>query len=909
MTGPEMYLPPRLYTWIDVESTMSSLLADGRWPAWLLECDAFWDGVELTVDAETSQTEIVGWLREAFGSGSVTLNGSSVGLLMDSGPRSQEVRLLPIEVIERAAPIQVRREPRWREQRIVADMAKPMPQPCAELPEAVNVVALHSYKGGVGRTLHGIALALAAAKHQKVLLVDADLEAPGISWLFEKEGKRTDFAYEDFLALLHGSPDDSADEAIRIAASYLPNQSLSRVVVMPARRDLNRITPPRIEPADLLTPGRDPYYLTNSLANLAVAVGAGTVIVDLRAGMSELSASILLDSRVQRVFVSTVSSQSIDGTVNTIRALSSRSPGTSNTPSPQLVLTQYRSQGHEDLLADSVAKLKSSMLGLLPANDIDYESKPLPDDDIQEDLALSPILSEFQENLLGLPPSWRQVISSVADAGLPKLFRELVTDLDERVLVNDEHNNAPRPVPSSLTEHRRALSEFASRLAFAEHAEVQHLLPTKSLRSLLESHRTESPICVVAGAKGAGKTFTQLQMSFRRTWQNYAKAVHVDGVAFDSALVPVLVSSSLGGEALKMVDEIRNSSVASVGQVPATRLQLKELISDGVSRGLSDKEWRLCWLSCLARSIGLDANFANVEDALINFAASGESRIFLIDGLEDILQEIATNPDQQRALRVLLTDCLDWLRSMRGRPLGLIVFVRRDLVQSAIKQNSGQLLSLYRDYDLAWDPDEATRLALWVASGAKALEDLNEDDIVNAEGSELTQHLHAVWGEKMGTANSRQARSRGWFLAALSDFNRQIQARDIVTFVGQAAKDSIDDARYADRLLVPSAMRSALPVCSKQKIQAIGEETPLIGQTLTKLRQLPADKKQLPFVQQDVGLEPVEIEILSANGILFREDDEYWIPEIFRHGIGFKATGRPRVLAIADLVRKRNNMS
>jgi hypothetical protein len=146
-------------------------------------------------------------------------------------------------------------------------------------------------------------------------------------------------------------------------------------------------------------------------------------------------------------------------------------------------------------------------------------------------------------------------------------------------------------------------------------------------------------------------------------------------------------------------------------------------------------------------------------------------------------------------------------------------------------------------------------------------------------------------------------------LAALSDFNRQIQARDIVTFIAEAAKDSVDDSRYADRLLVPSAMRSALPVCSQQKIQAIGEETPRIGDTLSRLKALPANKKQLPFAQEDVGLTAMDIELLSANGILFREDDLYWIPEIFRHGLGFKATGRPRVLAIADLVRKRNNLS
>lgn len=901
--------PTRLYTWVDVEARFLNLLTRGQWPLWLQECDAYWDSVEVVVQANTPPAEIASWFRATFGLGSVAEVDGGVNLVLETGPRSQEERLLPVTLMM-GEPSQVRREPRWRERRIVADMAKPMPAPESGFDGGINFIALHSYKGGVGRTLHGIALTLAVARRQKVLLIDGDLEAPGISWLYENEGKRTDFAYEDFLALLHGSVEGDTSDAIRIASSYLPNQALDNVVIMPARRDLSRITPPRIEPQDLLTSNRSPHFLTESIASLAQAVGAATVVVDLRAGMSELSASVLLDPRVQRVFVTTVSSQSVDGTVGTIEVLGQRAPAASNDPSPQLVLTQYRNQGHEELLEKSVAKLRVAISKAVNADtgeELEGADDPLGTSG--EGGELSPILSEFQESLLGLPASWNEVTDNVRAAGLPDLFRELAGDLELASSEGSTANSMTKAFPASLTNQRQALSQFAEKLAFAENAEIQHLLPTKSLRRLLESHRTESPICVVAGAKGAGKTFTQLQMTFRRTWQAYAEAVHVNGVAFDSQLVPVLVSSSLGKEAERTVDEIRSSAAASDELRPATRLELKELISEGVSEALSDKQWRLRWLRCLATSIGLSATDETVESVLVEFSRTGATRIFLIDGLEDVLQEIAVNDEQQRALRILLTDCLEWLRSLRGRPLGLIVFVRRDLVQSAVRQNSGQLLALYKEYDLAWDPDEATRLALWVASGANAIADLAEQQIVDAHGADLTQHLHAVWGEKMGTANSRQARSRGWFLAALSDFNRQIQARDIVTFIAAAAKDSVHDLRYGDRLLVPSAMRSALPVCSAQKIQAIGEETPRIGLILSTLKALPANKKQLPFAQEDVDLESADIELLAANGILFREDDLYWIPEIFRHGLGFKATGRPRVLAIADLVRKRNNVN
>ena len=47
--------------------------------------------------------------------------------------------------------------------------------------------------------------------------------------------------------------------------------------------------------------------------------------------------------------------------------------------------------------------------------------------------------------------------------------------------------------------------------------------------------------------------------------------------------------------------------------------------------------------------------------------------------------------------------------------------------------------------------------------------------------------------------------------------------------------------------------------------------------------------------------------LLSTNGILFQEEDQYWIPEIYRHGLGFRASGRPRVVNVANLVRRRND--
>ncbi|MBG0825183.1 AAA family ATPase [Planomonospora sp. ID91781] len=586
----------------------------------------------------------------------------------------------------------------------------------------MRIAALHSFKGGVGRTLHGVALADAVAQRgERVLLVDADLEAPGITWMFSAQGRRVDFGYEDFLALLHSSDDGRPDDAVRLGAAYLPNQLIDNVIVMPTRRSLLDIAPPRLEPTDLLTPDRSIYYLTESLAALADRLGARTVLIDLRAGSSELAAPVLLDPRVQRVFVTTVSDQSLYGTLRTIRELGRRAPSRTDDPASVAVITQFREDGHRELAVSAATRLCDAISGTLEPNNHEGEDRT-----VDRDVTLEPIFSVFQDRLLALPASWDAVVDLVRRQRLAEPLAPLVEGLtvpEEQTLTDQGPAAESLHVAvdgGDVIRLRAVLSEFAGRLAYAETTDDTDFLPTESLRNMLASHRTEPPLCVVTGAKGSGKTFTQLQMCFRRTWRDYAHAVGVAGVALDAPLAPVLVSKNLSESALERVGEIQRNAAAFRRAEPATQLALRDLIDEALRSQLTDMQWRRVWLTCMARALGIDASPENVEAELAEFA-SVNMRIFLFDGLEDLLQDLLDSEVQRQALRVLLVDCLDWLRSLRGRPLGLVIFARRDLVQSAIRQNHGQFLARYRDYELKWNHSEALRLALWVAQRSEAL--------------------------------------------------------------------------------------------------------------------------------------------------------------------------------------------
>lgn len=906
-------VPDHLYTWLDVHQYFTDLATHQRWPTWLCEVDAYWDSVRFLVAEGVDEEVFWGWLTEALGSLTVSRDQRAL-LLEDAGTE----RLLPVECDVLTTPLTAPRRPRWTEQRAVAGVSGPLPPPRADrLPQDVAVAAFHSFKGGVGRTLHCVATARALAQAGvRVLLVDGDLEAPGITWMVA-DALRIDFAFEDFLALVHGATDQEYPEALGLGRKFLANQELDGVVVMPARRDYARIAPPRIRPDDLLTPDRDPYVLTEVLAQLGKAVGAQVVLVDLRAGASELSAPLLLDPRVHRVIVSTVSDQAVRGTHQLLRQLALRAPAAGpSDPACAVLVTQFESYGHQEILAGVVERLRPAALDVSrPAHAA--ESPEEPESTLVDLDAVTPVLlSPFHSSLLSLPASWHDVLDLATSARLDQHLRPLVETLRSAITSVDASPlpAAPTVLPEgrqpdadSLDQRRRRLEDIAKDLVFAEAAPSGGFLVTAPLQSLVEAHRTEVPIEVVIGGKGSGKTFTHLHLCEAQSWERFAERLGIRGVSLTAPIVPVLASQTLTDRwEAGLRQRLEEIAGQLTGGEPTGMAGVRGLINEWLPRDTDLLTWRRIWLTCFARAIGLDADPATAEETLISFARRHRA-IFVLDGLEDLFQEFTSSPHQQQALRALLVECPDWLRTLRGRPLGLVVFVRRDLARAAVPQNFGQFEKRYEKSALRWDPEEALRLVAWVCHRADALPGLDEARIKTANEPELSEMLMPLWGDKMGSAKSREARSVRWFFAALSDFNGQIQARDVVSFLAEAAAGARGDTRWLDRLLPPNAMRNALKACSRQKIASIQEENPPVGHLLDRLNNLPAAQQKVPFRREDVGLSQDEARLLETNGVLFRENDHYWIPEIYRHGLNFKAGGRPRVVNIANLVRRRND--
>ncbi|RLC09989.1 MAG: ParA family protein, partial [Deltaproteobacteria bacterium] len=332
----------RLYTWTDVQNEIYMELSMGTWPDGLTEVRVFWDGLNILAKSGHEE-DVVKWLDKIFGSRFKKYQDNILIILEQHKEKSRHLEVI-IETEDEedmeddsdesyfrpliARPIVIRPQYFRNEPPDISDVHPP-------------IFAFHSFKGGVARTVHAMAFALlAAAESEKILLVDADMEAPGITWMLGQRKPKLDISFADMLALIHGEPEDEMDETLELIQYRVRNICLDNMFVMPAFRPSARLVSLEIRPEHLIKYSDNPYIITEMLGELGKKLEVDAVIVDLRAGFSEISAGLLLDPRVHRIFVTTLSDQSLTGTCHEIEYIGKLAGSSKGyMPKPSVILS------------------------------------------------------------------------------------------------------------------------------------------------------------------------------------------------------------------------------------------------------------------------------------------------------------------------------------------------------------------------------------------------------------------------------------------------------------------------------------------------------------------------------------------------------------------------------------------
>lgn len=884
----------RLYTWIDVEDILLRKQKENDWPEWLIWAKAYWDGLTLGI-RENTEAEAKEWLAEAF---APRFDKENLCLILES--TSDKERLLQIILEETdEEPKKPRTMPSLARPSVVSKLYEPE-YPSALLPEYPPVVVFHSFKGGVGRTLHALAFAQALTqgkdKKSRVLLVDGDLEAPGLTWLLYSRIPKPEISFVDLLALVHGDPTPEAQKSIELAAERIKDMLLEGIYVLPAFRTISQFSSLEIKPEHLIKFSKNPYILTTILAELGRKLEVDAVIIDLRAGLSELSTGLLLDPRVYKVIVTSLSAQSIEGTCQLLQILSElKNNGKSNYIQPSIIITHI--PDYELTKKELIPEIEPRLFAAANIMENEQDEEPV------EPISLH---SAFNQKLIVLPGNWNDVIQSIQDAGLVGILNQLENWLP--LASYRSISQEAQITESNLKDKRKKLADFSDKLIFAETSGMEKFLTISPLRYLASDNRNKVPIAVIIGAKGAGKTYTYLQIARRATWQHFVKdAINMD-VHIDADVCPVLYSIDIpAGEG---IERKKLELAKKLGQgISLSPQEIKDYLRDNLNKGLHEGQWRDCWLNIIAWNCGFETGKENAGKNFNDFLKNKKQFIVAIfDGLEDFFQNLSSRENDQTALRSLLQDVPEWLEQQPSRQIGLLVFARRDMVINAIKQNHAQLMARYRPYLLKWDEEEILRLVAWISRETGVLpESEGGKSLHEMEKTALIDLSVRLWGRKLGQDQGREARTAEWVISVLSDFNGQIQARDIVRLLHKSSNDSIQDNYWTDRILIPTAIRNSIEECSKKKIEEIMTENPPLGAILDRIQNdTDINAKIIPFTREEIKLGIEDINLLENNGVITKENDEYYMPEIFRLGLGFKNTkrGRYRVLSLSRRARR-----
>lgn len=775
-----------------------------------------------------------------------------------------------------------------------------------------NVPYLHaffSYKGGVGRTMHILAAARYFAEQTKsafaapqILLIDADTEAPGLTWWAQEKIPAPQYSYLDLLAdtLDTKNPYDVLEyvaNKIKPMRLELGNSQHS-VFFLPVFRDAEQMMRPPANPEQLTHQPETPWLAGDILLRLGKKLNVKHIFVDLRAGMSELASPLFFDPRVRRLLFTTTSRQSIEGTCCVLQQLAKMAS----------LLKQYDNNDiYQNNTSVVVNFIPPDEINSIKLNDVStrlmksWQSLLPKDDYIESDSWM--FQASYDQNLLGLDTLEQALSVLEKSTAVQDTCQRLWKDI------------SPYKRISKLTDDVRRqdiqkLHDKTKRLIFAEQSDFnqqtdwkKRFLQIEPYRQLASNFSTTVPNAIIIGSKGAGKTYLYLQLAAMNTWNVFCKTLSID-INNDIKLIPLSWS-----ENCEAVHDFERLSTELLKNTFNTSLQdsshfiLRNTFSGVIEYDEASwrKEWYQYILNILNKPFSKDSDLRQLLKQCL--AEQKQKITFLMDGLEDLFSGWLAQNAPITPLRILLVELISDIYEWSNGNIGFLIFIRKDIVRRAISQNSAQFIAKYRAYELDWSKNEALRLVGWILIASdlkKYCKTTSMQSWYAASFDGMSTALESFWGLKLGASNSKEAYSVNWVLSALSDFKGHIQARDLVRFLYEVSRISMNEDKivFKDRLLMPKVLKDALEPCGEEKIQEIMQEMQEVADSIAKLKH---SSKSIPFGKRDFEeLQIQNIAALEEFGFIFNEDGEYYFPEMYRRGLklGISKGARPKVVSL-----------
>jgi cellulose biosynthesis protein BcsQ len=907
----------KFLTWLDIRRLIrKNTIYGSQLPEGISAINCFSDALEISLTSFNNKTAVESILKEWFGD---WYQSEQQLIQLDLGNSFLPVEFLEEELnLDRSTSIR----PFWKEivyinnsdsdEGIKLSNNLNLPKPSTTL---LSLIAFYSFKGGVGRTTHLAAYIFALLECAReletpitILVIDADLEAPGLTYWDRKEKQQPAVSFIDFLEAYHCSSlpiEETLDLFAKEVKKSPKHEGESTFYFLPACLSDEQLLDTPILPENLVRNLGNEWSFSDAIYQLGSVLKADYVLVDLRAGLSEISSPLIFDPRVQRFFVTTAAEQSVAGLSLVLEQVSRVAPSeedidTNRYFDPSIIISFLTREIKElPVFENALVKFSTAYVQATRSEESSIYPKRL---DIKE--------TDFSQELLYIN-SWEEAQQKLSPTTIMRVAKEWAESQLKSSIQPSESSISIQDSLDEIREFRKICKQYE----FAESGSGEGLLITEMLKNLATNFQTSLPRIVSLGAKGSGKTFIYVQLSRLKYWNNFLHIALKEENKSKVYIFPFLQSKNLQDTAQEIIRSARENVNQALGEnTPEfVHSSYEDRIQRSLGENLTELQWTEFWIYEIARSLGIITGQISSSVTLQEINTYLKSKeiciVYLFDGLEDIFKEAASDDRQKLALRTLI-DLPSRLSEIRQANLGLIILLRRDFLRYAITQNAGQFESLYRSYDLSWNADSFLKLVYWICSQANVI-GASEDKVDSLGRGELVTELKKLWGDKLGGA--REARTASWIFAALTDFKGKLQARDVVRLLFNAADITVEKSKEiqfdkwaSDRLLPPQAIRGALDPCSERKVSEAEEEYPDFKKWVHKVENEYTEKqKQLPFTAEGLNLDRSTIIMLEDMGVIYEDrakDDNssYYMPEIFRAGLRFTLAkgARPRVLVL-----------
>ena len=765
-------------------------------------------------------------------------------------------------------------------------------------PKRPLVVTFYSFKGGVGRsTALGLVAGILASRNRRVVMVDFDLEAPGISVLFQTDVENINeeqYGVLDYLHQRYLTPDlniptiencicqinlDTRGELFLVPAGEYNENYIHRLADLD-RHTLQSFYRGEINPVQQL------------ITDIKDRLDPDVILIDARPGFNDTSAIALFDLADTAIICFSPTDQSFEGLRWVVQAVK-KQRDYQGKPDIRFILTPIAPVGDElqRNWTNRVENWIEDHWGLPVGTKVEeLYYKILYNPNIA---TLSSLVNNVSNSLLD---DYRQ-IAEVIDASLPDIKSSLTT---------------------TNVEHKKILNELCFQAATAQE------LAASSIPDIF--HRTEDfpkflskKNWLIRGAKGTGK----------------------------SLLFRLFVEQSPTAKELAHSDVDLNNVhfIAGHGQprLHGQILESTDLASYEEQAG--EHHWLSFWLNYallqLCRELPELHSLFNPDDQVVKLSSQLNPEHAQIvswladntnspqsgDRLRDVdrwLQENSqrvwllydeldagfgsTQTDYLRRKRALEALLAWWLES--GTSLKSIVpkiFLREDIWNQLNFTNKGHYSG--RLIQLRWDEADLWRLVLRQSlTSSETLRNSFEqlgvtvDRLNTIELEQLRTSLYLLWGERMG--RTKKAYTYNWVRTRIADGQKNCFPRSLVLLLQEAVKAEKNFlTEYSSEIVLrPKALIEALPYVSEQRVDEVRNEYPELEEYLTKLRgeRSPIDETRLAeiWVVKDTQLAELIREMVEAGILTERSRPKdppprlYAVAELYLHGLNMVRKGQ-----------------